>query len=342
MADNQPEDKVTTNSERLLVIGGGGSRGAWAGGFVRYLTKFGQRPYRYVWGTSTGSLMAPLILLNEFDALKEAYTTIGQKDVFDVNPFKPNGDLIKWRVLWRLLMGKQSFGETNNLRKLICKFFTKNMFEKIRNANPELLFNACSLNFTNGEIEHFFSNEAKNWEEMVDKVWASCNQPLLMTFVSGKFEPKGSYVDGGVLVTVPIIKALEFAMQNQISHIDIVVNTPEESTLDIKYEPAGMLKNLIRVVDFWKKQIQKDNILIGKLLANFSERLKVYKDPAFKDDHIINVNTYYIPMAMYKANPDDLVFDSGKMTSLWSSGEKGKSETGTRYKCSYNLVEDLL
>ncbi len=337
-------DSVQTNGnpERLLVIGGGGSRGAWAGGFVKYLTKQNKMPYRFVWGTSTGSLMAPLILLNEFDTLKEAYTTIGQKDIFDVNPFKPNGDLITWRVLWRLITGKQTFGETNNLRRLICKYFTADVFDKIIKADPELVFNACTLNYKNGKVEYFFSNEAADWNEMVDKIWASSNQPLLMTFVKDRFKPRGSFVDGGVMVTVPIVKALEFAIHKQISNIDIVVNTPEESTLDIDYEPGGMLKNLIRVVDFWKKQIQHDNIFIGQLLAKFSQQLLTLQDAAFKDDQIITVNTYYIPMDKYKENPDDLVFNSTNMRSLWNSGERGEFEKLTQHKFSFSLMKHLL
>src|SRR5690349_7601950 len=77
----------TPSSERLLVIGGGGARGAWSGGLAKYLTIQNGRPYRYVFGTSTGSLLAPMVVLNEFGTLKTAYTTVEQNDIFNVNPF---------------------------------------------------------------------------------------------------------------------------------------------------------------------------------------------------------------------------------------------------------------
>ena len=60
-------------NDRLLVISGGGSRGAWGAGFAKKLTQdFGV--YKVGFGTSTGSLMLPLIITNHFDKLKEAYT----------------------------------------------------------------------------------------------------------------------------------------------------------------------------------------------------------------------------------------------------------------------------
>ena len=53
---------------RILVVSGGGARGAWGVGVVSsfYKTSGG---YKAVFGTSTGSLMAAFILLQQFDEL---------------------------------------------------------------------------------------------------------------------------------------------------------------------------------------------------------------------------------------------------------------------------------
>lgn len=63
---------------RLLVVSGGGARGAWGVGLANYLDSTGKR-YAHVVGTSTGSLMAPLILLRKFSELNRAYTTTTQE-----------------------------------------------------------------------------------------------------------------------------------------------------------------------------------------------------------------------------------------------------------------------
>ena len=50
---------------KALVISGGGSKGAFAGGITEFLLKECQEHYDILVGTSTGSLMIPLIALEK-------------------------------------------------------------------------------------------------------------------------------------------------------------------------------------------------------------------------------------------------------------------------------------
>ncbi len=75
------------SNDRIAVISGGGAYGAWGAGLSERLynirlnnrKQFGDNPsvckncgdYRIVIGTSTGSLMAPLILVNRYADLRE-------------------------------------------------------------------------------------------------------------------------------------------------------------------------------------------------------------------------------------------------------------------------------
>ena len=80
---------------RALVISGGGSKGAFAGGIAQFLLQDCQREYDIFIGTSTGSLLIPLLSIGEISRLKSIYTSVTQKDIFSVNPFiikKLNGD----------------------------------------------------------------------------------------------------------------------------------------------------------------------------------------------------------------------------------------------------------
>ncbi len=62
-----------------LVISGGGSKGAFAGGVAEYLMVNCQKKYDLFVGTSTGSLLAPLLAVGDLELAKAVYTNITQK-----------------------------------------------------------------------------------------------------------------------------------------------------------------------------------------------------------------------------------------------------------------------
>ena len=125
--------------KRALVISGGGSKGAFAGGVAQYLMKNEGKEYDLFLGTSTGSLMVSHLALGMFDELKELYTSVNQKSIFSNNPFrikKVDGENVvsirHLNTLWNFLNGRKTFGESKNLRRLIKREITKEMFTKIR------------------------------------------------------------------------------------------------------------------------------------------------------------------------------------------------------------------
>ena len=71
----------------FLALSGGGGDGAFGAGILCGWTEAGTRPrFKLVTGISTGALIAPFVFLGpEYDAkLKEAYTTISDKDIYKV------------------------------------------------------------------------------------------------------------------------------------------------------------------------------------------------------------------------------------------------------------------
>ncbi len=71
----------------FLALSGGGGDGAFGAGILCGWTAAGTRPrFKLVTGISTGALIAPFAFLGpEYDAkLKEAYTTISDKDIYTV------------------------------------------------------------------------------------------------------------------------------------------------------------------------------------------------------------------------------------------------------------------
>ena len=72
---------------RALVISGGGSKGAYAGGVAQYLMREEERHYDMFLGTSTGSLLIPHLAVNDIDKLYDIFTNVQQHDIFSVSPF---------------------------------------------------------------------------------------------------------------------------------------------------------------------------------------------------------------------------------------------------------------
>ena len=72
---------------RALVISGGGSKGAFAGGVAQYLIEERGKHYDMFLGTSTGSLLVSHLALNKIDKLYDIYTNVQQHDIFSVSPF---------------------------------------------------------------------------------------------------------------------------------------------------------------------------------------------------------------------------------------------------------------
>ena len=65
---------------KALVISGGGSKGAFAGGVAEYLVKVCKYQYDIFIGSSTGSLLVPLLSIGEIEKLKKIFTTVTQDE----------------------------------------------------------------------------------------------------------------------------------------------------------------------------------------------------------------------------------------------------------------------
>jgi predicted acylesterase/phospholipase RssA len=124
--------------KKALVISGGGSKGAFAGGVSQYLMNKEHKDYDLFIGTSTGSLMISHLALGKLDELKKLYTNVNQKTIFSNNPFKikkvAGEKVISIRhlnTLWNFLNGRKTFGESRNLRRLIKKNITREMYHQI-------------------------------------------------------------------------------------------------------------------------------------------------------------------------------------------------------------------
>lgn len=147
-----------------LVISGGGSKGAFAGGVAEYLIKHSKNEYELFVGTSTGSLLIPFLALGDIERIKKLYTTIEQSDIFTVCPFKirrKKGE-VKIRInhlgiIKQFIKRQKTLGDSTNLRNLIRNNFTEKDFNNIKTLKKEIVVTVANL--TNQQIEYKSSND---------------------------------------------------------------------------------------------------------------------------------------------------------------------------------------
>ena len=74
-------------SKSALVISGGWSKGAFAGGVAQYHIEETKQQYNLFLGALTRSLLVSHLVLNEIKEIKKAFISVTQDDGFDNFPF---------------------------------------------------------------------------------------------------------------------------------------------------------------------------------------------------------------------------------------------------------------
>jgi len=299
------------NKKRALVIGGGGSKGAYAGGVIQYLLEDQKKDYDLYVGTSTGSLLAPLTSIRELKSLKKGYTSITSDDIFSLNPFNEDGGVNKWNAFKRFLLRKKTLGETDNLRKLIKTYFKEKHFEKLYKSDKEVI--AVVANLTDKRPEYKSSNDNK-YEDFVDWLWASCNAPIFTSIVE---KDDNQYADGAIYEHIPV----QVAIENGATEIDVIVLSPEGFGVVKRSKVDSILQYFFRLMDIMQRKIAKDNIDLNKLNSQGRE---------------ISIHIYYTP---YRLTENSLIFDKEQMNSWWDEGYiNAKSGNVKKYKITRSNV----
>jgi predicted patatin/cPLA2 family phospholipase len=280
-----------TQKKRGLVISGGGSKGAFAGGILEYLIKEKQMSWDTLVGTSTGNLLCPLTSLSKIDKLKDVYTNVSNKDIFSINPFNKKGSIKILNAVWRIIRGKTSLGEAGKLRKKIEELFTQEEFnETIKNRKD--IF-SCVTNYTKNTTEFKHQKEC-DWQSFCDWMLASASVPIGFDLVR---KDGCEYLDGGVTVHVPIQKAID----EDCDEIDVII-LREENPAPEKWKAKSILNVFMQTIDIMQEKISFDDVEIGKLLSN---------------KETIKLNFYYTP---YKLTDNSIFFNKEEMLKWWKEG----------------------
>tara|TARA_B110000285_G_C15003203_1_gene552486 strand:- start:261 stop:1148 length:888 start_codon:yes stop_codon:yes gene_type:complete len=283
---------------RALVISGGGSKGAFAGGVAQYLIEETKIKYDIFIGTSTGSLLISHLALGKIKKLKNIFTNVDQKTIFSNSPFlikNKNGiDSISMNhlnILKNLIKGRKTFGESLNLRKTLSKVLTKDEFIDLKNLDTKILISVSNLTMNRVEFPDLKRND---YEDFLDWIWVSCNYVPFMSLVKkNSFE----YADGGF----GEILAVEEAIKNGATHVDAIILQTKTQQLN-RLPSRNPFDLLASVFDFMTDRIMKENIKLGELTAKTNDA---------------TVRSFYTPKVL---TTNSLIFNKKEMNKWWNEG----------------------
>jgi len=283
---------------KALVISGGGSKGAFAGGVAEYLIDEKNNKYDLFLGTSTGSLMVSHLALDKLYELKAIYTTVNQRKIFSNNPFAVrtmHGEKIisinHLNTFWNFINGRKTFGESKNLRKFIRKYVTESYYHKLRESDKDVIITVS--NITENKVEYKSVNDY-SYLDFCDWIWASCNY---VPFMSLYRKDGCEYADGGFGCLVPIREAI----LRGATEVDAIILETEVTQLN-RMPSTNPFSLLTNIMEFMLDHVERLNVNIGKLQAAQSD---------------VKLNLYYTPTVL---TTNSLIFDKKIMAKWWQYG----------------------
>ena len=327
---------------RALVISGGGSKGAFAVGVLkRLLQEYPNLNFDTYVGTSTGSLIAPLAAMGNYDLLEELYTTIKTSDVITKGNI---GDKLN----------EHSIFDATPLWNLIEKYYNDANYELLKQSGKKIYLATVCLqtselvvftNDANAAIPKYY--EIKQIESAVHfrkAVMASACQPVFMPPIKvnknlpGEANPNFQFVDGGVREYAGV----QMAIDNGATEIfTILLSSGQKVIVDAEFETIFPI--LQQTIDIFTEDVAKNDLIIpqqynealeyieavkkkmkrlGVDAAQINEYFKVKgKDNPYEDKVPIKLFTFR-PEAPLGGGPGGLTFDSNEMKKMIAAGQK--------------------
>lgn len=289
---------------KALVISGGGSKGAFAGGIAQYLIEEKKKNYELFLGTSTGSLMLTHLALGKVEELKRIYSNVDQNTIFSTCPFKIKTykghvtvGINHFSTVKNFLRGSKTFGESYHLKDMIDNTIKDEYLKSVKELKKKLLVTVSNLTLNQVEFKDL---EAHSFDDFRDFIWASSNfVPFMSLLVKNSYE----YADGGFANLVPIREAI----RQGATEIDAIILETEVTQLNRmpSKNPFSLITNLF---NYMQIHIEKYNISIGKLEAQHKH---------------VKLNLYYTPVVL---TTNTLVFRKEKMKQWWQDGFRYAAE----------------
>lgn len=331
---------------RALVISGGGSKGAFAVGVLNTLHRqFINLNFDVFVGTSTGSLIIPLLAAKKYDLLTELYTTQTTANI-----------IIKYNLGDRL--NEHSIFNSAPLWTLIEKYFTDALYKQLMNEKHKMYFTTVCLQtgklcvFTTDEnpqpVKDYELIPIQNAVHFRKAILASASQPVFMPPVMvnknmpGFSNPNYQFVDGGVREYAGLEMAIDQGA-GEIFTISLSVNEKASGITEYK----NLFSILERTIDIFMDDVGKNDLLIP---GQYNEALKYVEAVKSKMKRngvsSTQIQEYFaiqgrqspyedkVPLKFFNfrpavplgGGPGGLNFDPAEMKSMMAAGEQNSND----------------
>lgn len=285
-------------SMRALVHSGGGSKGAWGAGVIKYLLGDLQLKYDALCGVSVGAINTAFLSQFPHGQEKESgnllYDLWLQLDTSKI--YKRHFPFGRWHALW-----KQSFYDSSPLHKLVKD--TINL-DAIRKTGK--LASVGTVSLSSGKYTIFDQNS----EHFLDAVIASASFPGMLSPV----EFMGQlWSDGGTKELSPIKRAVELGADI----VDIIITSPGTRVKKFVEKPT--------TVDILKRSI---DLSTDKIMANDIEKVDMHNQlvkAGISDKKIVKMN---IIRPDFNLIEDLLDFSPTKLKEM---AEKGYADAKAKF-----------
>lgn len=262
---------------RALVISGGGSKGAFAVGVVNKLHRqYVNLNFDVFVGTSTGSLIIPLLAVKKNDLLTELYSTQTTDKI-----------IIKYNLGDRIT--EHSIFNSTPLWNLIEQYFTNDLYEELKTQQQKLYFTSVCLQ--TGELYVFTTDDnpipvtgyklvsIQNAVHFRKAILASASQPVFMPPVlvnkniTGFSNQHYQFVDGGVREYAGVEMAID---QGATEIFTILLSAAEGSANVTEYK--NLFSILERTIDIFMDDVGKNDLIIPKQYNDALKYLEAVKN----------------------------------------------------------------
>ena len=227
---------------RAIVISGGGSKGAFAVGVLKRLFEvYPNLDFDMIVGTSTGSLMAPLLAMKDIASLETLYSNQKTENIVNTGRL---GDRLN----------EVSIFDASPLQQLLELTISDQFYEEIKTSGKDIYLTTVCLQteelvvFTTAEnpvtATRYETRKIENADHFRRAVLASAN-------------PGYQYVDGGVREYAGI----QMAIDNGATEIFTILLSSGKKEVDTK-EYKNLFSILMKTIDIFTDDVGKNDLIV--------------------------------------------------------------------------------
>lgn len=246
-------------AKKALVVSGGGSKGAYAVGVIKFLKEnFPSIEFDIFVGTSTGSLIVPLVASDNLPLLETLYSTVSTNNI-----------VTKGNLLERF-QTSVSFFDAQPLANLIGQYINDAVCQRIFTSGKQVFI--CTTCLQTAETVVWSTAPKPDGSdyhvEQVDQpkhlrraILASANQPVFMQPVAIRDEdPLRQYVDGGVREYLGIQMAMDAGAEEIFA---ISLAPPQKDPVNTEYK--HVYEVLQRTIDIFTEDVGWSDVKLPRV-----------------------------------------------------------------------------